>query len=351
MDIKTELLVRIVLAIVLVFFFSKIVGNILLHYFDVLFNKKKTKDIHIDDLVNHQTALLRGKSNSSEPIDNNSKTGTSIDAISAYKHELADASRAGDKQKRNDIQKVIDLHDCIQWGDGEAVKTLMTHYSKKYSVSFELTNVMKQLKQTISGQSLLSLYSSLPTYDELTKILGDKIYAEVVYDSAIDINSKLVQTHARRYKVRDQAIINALQFILLSFVKNDQNKLFNEIITTKSSILKNLKQHERRKVVASVSTNISEILSTIKQQAQLFDSLLPLPDLKNKKDLDGAFLIFNLPKSVNFNEVKDRYKELSKLMHPDTFAGHKLPKSAERLSHDNFVKIQSAYDLLKTNFK
>lgn len=55
-----------------------------------------------------------------------------------------------------------------------------------------------------------------------------------------------------------------------------------------------------------------------------------------------AFKIFGLSKEATLEEVKQQFKQLSKLYHPDTKANS---------DSEQFVRIKEAYDVLKLHYK
>ena len=60
------------------------------------------------------------------------------------------------------------------------------------------------------------------------------------------------------------------------------------------------------------------------------------------QEVIDAFKIFGLSKEANFEEVKQQFKQLSKLYHPDT----KTNSDPEQ-----FIRIKEAYDVLKSHYK
>ncbi|MFT6604604.1 MAG: DnaJ like chaperone protein, partial [Bacteriovoracaceae bacterium] len=92
---------------------------------------------------------------------------------------------------------------------------------------------------------------------------------------------------------------------------------------------------------------IKELIELISSEAHLYHSLSPLPDLKGKNDIKGALSLFGLKEDATAEQIKKAYKKISMLKHPDRLASKGIPKAFEDIAHENFTRIQSAYELIK----
>ena len=67
-----------------------------------------------------------------------------------------------------------------------------------------------------------------------------------------------------------------------------------------------------------------------------------LEESPTSQELSDAYKIFGLSKEASFEEVKQQFRQLSKLYHPDTKA-HSDDKQ--------FMRIKEAYDVLKYHYQ
>ena len=67
-----------------------------------------------------------------------------------------------------------------------------------------------------------------------------------------------------------------------------------------------------------------------------------LDETPTPQEVLDAYKIFGLSKEASFEEVKNQFKALSKLYHPDT----KTNSDSEQ-----FIRIKAAYDVLKLHHK
>ena len=69
-------------------------------------------------------------------------------------------------------------------------------------------------------------------------------------------------------------------------------------------------------------------------------------DLMNKSTrLSDSYKLFKLNDDVPFNVVKNRYKELAFIWHPDKWTTSSVEN--QKIAERNFKKLQNAYDLIK----
>jgi DnaJ-class molecular chaperone len=73
---------------------------------------------------------------------------------------------------------------------------------------------------------------------------------------------------------------------------------------------------------------------------------MPIPKLKNRKDIDTACEILGISKETSIDEVKKNYKKIALQKHPDKIVAQKLPKVMERKGIDRFNQIQEAYEVI-----
>ena len=73
---------------------------------------------------------------------------------------------------------------------------------------------------------------------------------------------------------------------------------------------------------------------------------------KGEGDFAQALKIFGQEeKSMNFTKVKKDYKKLLAAAHPDKISSMNLSKEILNVVHENFIKIQDAFDEIEKESK
>jgi DnaJ like chaperone protein len=74
--------------------------------------------------------------------------------------------------------------------------------------------------------------------------------------------------------------------------------------------------------------------------------LIPIPKLKNKKDLDTACEVLGINLQQNIEDIKKTYKKIALIKHPDKIVSQKLQKVLENKAIERFNQIQEAYEVV-----
>ena len=82
-----------------------------------------------------------------------------------------------------------------------------------------------------------------------------------------------------------------------------------------------------------------KVLTSIKSQTVT----LPIPDARNFE----PYRILGLEKSASFDDIRDAYHRLSKLYHPDRYAGVELPREVKAYLEAMAKNVNAAFHALK----
>jgi len=95
----------------------------------------------------------------------------------------------------------------------------------------------------------------------------------------------------------------------------------------------------------------AELLLELQSILEFFKTLMPLPELKNSKDYEGALVIFEADQNTPLEVIKKRYKKLAVERHPDKLISKGIPSEFEKIATENFAQIQLAYNIIQQNKK
>jgi DnaJ domain len=82
-----------------------------------------------------------------------------------------------------------------------------------------------------------------------------------------------------------------------------------------------------------------QVLTSIKSQTVA----LPIPDARNFE----PYRILGLEKGASFDDIRDAYHRLSKLYHPDCYAGVELPREVKAYLDAMSKNVNAAFHALK----
>jgi hypothetical protein len=82
-----------------------------------------------------------------------------------------------------------------------------------------------------------------------------------------------------------------------------------------------------------------KVLTSVKSQTVA----LPIPDARNFE----PFRVLGLEKGASFDDIRDAYHRLSKLYHPDRYAGVELPREVKTYLDGMSKNVNAAFHALK----
>jgi hypothetical protein len=82
-----------------------------------------------------------------------------------------------------------------------------------------------------------------------------------------------------------------------------------------------------------------KVLTSIKSQTVA----LPIPDARNFE----PYRVLGLEKGASFDDIRDAYHRLSKLYHPDCYAGVELPREVKAYLEAMSKNVNAAFQALK----
>ncbi len=361
MSFPTEHIINaVVIGLVTIFLaklFAPIVMSIFSPYKD---NKKKgVGSTNLEAMIAHKEALLRkGENSSSGPVNNNA-LAAGIDAKKSNRSEvelryLDRKDNTEDEDEKMEMIKVCTLFESLQWGEGPAINEIRQKFNKKFGTAPGQRIFINNLKNLIKREIPISrVTKNLPSYEELVELIIVKTFLQSLA-CPDEYTPEITKAVSRKLRISASSLSKAVATLLAKTQGMNEQKIYPSLLEAKDAFsFWDIPMRENLINKTLVSTNkkyfinIKELIELISSEAHLYHSLSPLPDLKGKNDIKGALSLFGLKEDATADQIKKAYKKISMLKHPDRLASKGIPKAFEEIAHENFTRIQSAYELIK----
>jgi len=266
-----------------------------------------------------------------------------------YKDAFLDASKNKSKNVEA-LKTVLSLWDSLEWGASDLITKISQKISQSMGTRIESQELFDMIRFCDKRDLFLPPVGSDPLLiEQITSVLESFLFADFFLFGAkenelariLKINTaqleKVRSTIGSMLQGRDlnKAKLNALQ-------SNDQWSYApqeKEII-----LIKWVKSIKGFKTKADLHLELQSIL-------EFFKTLMPLPELKNSKDYEGALNIFEADQNTPLEIIKKRYKKLAVERHPDKLISKGIPSEFEKIATENFAQIQLAYNIIQQNKK
>ncbi len=354
--IPIPLMIKIALAIIAALFLAKTLApSIGQMIWDLIYKpkKKKNSDLDFDFLIEQKKSMLRSGqgSSSGRAIGASSQKNRTEELIHENYKKLSSKAKRTDKQEGQykDLKLIIGLLDSTQWGGGGKFKELASLLTNKLAKRVSEEDINLNFQSLLKRETLITPQNDILDYESIKVILETKIFFQFLLS-----DETLLKSLAKRYSTGHEEVKKGMAVYFKKAQRKDSPKLQITILKNPSpqlppedsafifSLLKDKKGTPIRRI---------EILAAIKEEVEFFKALSPLPKLKNKNDVEGAFNILGLKKGTPFEQIKKQYKSLAKLKHPDRLKGKGIPSNFESIATENFTRIQEAYDILSNDNK
>lgn len=313
-------------------------------------DNKKKKNVDFDILVEQKKSMMRGGTREVSTHVNTRKSSRTAFEQRVNENFAKLSSKANktstDTNDLENIKKVIDLFDKLQWGTGDHLLALSNEMKKVLGYPVSLNSVFKVLKASLQNNLLQKIPISKPiSIKEIAKVLAPPIYLDLFITDH--------KFRAKQFKVTDMTSKHAVQTLLFLNhrvkIKNDK-KAFEQVFKHNKSIV----SEEEKKSLLTENNKLVQtetLKSNIEQYLQVFISSENIIKIENKKDLKEALEVFGFKSMPNEKNLKNQYKYLVKTRHPDKLESYQLPSHIKKQIHENFATIQQAYDILKGETK
>ncbi|MCK5884795.1 MAG: J domain-containing protein [Bacteriovoracaceae bacterium] len=343
MDIKINIVTRIIFITALTF----LVANLLGHLIRAILpgRKRKRNSPDFDALVRQKENVLRSKEGiGGKKIITTSKGVKYESRIEELlSKELMRPETGG--EKKADITKILSLFDAARWGEGKVFEEVRHKLAATYKVDFSPEKIAKTTNQLKKNNVFITLNcNALISYSEVIDLIGAELFLREILREIAGENSDFLLQFTRRSKTDITSVSKAATVVL--------SELFGDNISITEIIKKDIRlspndprdylfMNKRRDVVDTIA--ISEKIIT---QATVIKALAPITR-PAKGDIKAQLAIFGANEDTGLESISKRYKKLALQLHPDRLSGMDLGVELNKIITENFSVMQEAYNELK----
>mgnify|MGYP003394145322 CR=1 FL=1 len=331
MPINKDIIIRLISSFIFIAITARVLVPVIFSFFKSKISGQHSQDTDIDNMIRRQKERLRAEF--PLPIDNTPSSSVTKEAQAIYQE--------------------------IDWGAIGLSKEIKQEISNKYSYSIADSKInaflvlckKKHYLQFLSNQNVSS---NLNLKNYLVTLLLLKIMIEEIREKKFYILEKV----SLKLGILPSEFALALQIKILldASLKNEmkEDRIFSDTLVisqyseeTINSACESIAKKEANLWAKDPSLFFEELTLALNYSSLI----MPIPRLKNRKDIDTAYEIFGLSKDQKLDEIKRKYKKIALLKHPDKIVAQKLPKILERKAIDRFNQIQEAYEVIVAHKK
>lgn len=360
MKFDNNLIYLLGLSIFLVFFGGRILGILLKGFWDNFVNRDPKRNQNFDEMVKEQERILRsrmkiGPAAAPQPSPQGKKSKTFSDSEDSY-------LLAKEKdQKIEGLDKILELFDNARWGQGKIYQEILNKAKLKTNCQFDLLGLSQIVTKFLRENFFLKTKKELAGFNEIEKAILSKLILVNLVKESTQGNGPLLSGLAKKKQLDPKFIIMAIHFEFMKFKGETASVLYERIVKVSADpaylrkfpdqVVSDLMDKQIPLPDKSGYLGPDYFLKNLFQTASIFENVIPLPPLKNKKDIEGAFKVLGVRENASLDEIKRVYKNLAKSKHPDVLAAKGLPPSLEKTLTNNFSILQQAYEILKDQKK
>ncbi len=353
MELKPELIFKAGLLIVFGALAAKIGASYFSHFMDRLSGAHKNPP-DLDALIESKKHMIRlgeygGNNQEPPPLPAGALSPKAEDGLKA----LLKSPALGEAQKE-EIKKILNLFEESTWGGGASFEKMRAQFSGLTRLNLEASFFMRAFR-FINARHLLK---DAKVYSQVENLVLCAAFLHKLFSECQERQGQLINLLSSKEKVAPFHILRGAELIYLRQSKQSDIHLYAFLLQTKAesvSELSRLSQDEKDRVLEKVLkqplVTVREFIKKIAEEAQLFASLTPVPQLNSSKDLAGAYAILGLSEKSSEEEIKKRYRQLAMERHPDRIAGKNIPRQYQEVAHKNFTLIHQALDIITAGRK
>ncbi len=243
----------------------------------------------------------------------------------------------------------------LTWGQSKTVEQIKNRIYRDFSYKFSDSKI-NSFFQYAESKRLLNFIDTKTDYTQLENFLIALFILLVLIDENKNNDISFSKHVAKKLNLSPSTLLLSVQIKILmtsTFSTIKEDRIFSDKLVlsqyseeTIFSGIQNIIKDEHHLWKKSLSTLFEELSLQIKYAKMLE----PLPIIKNKKDIEGAYNVFGVNLN-DFETMKKEYKKMALLFHPDKLDGLKLPLILKKKCQQKFGQYKEAYDVINEGNK
>ncbi len=348
MEFKIDLIVKIGLVVLFVVMFAKIGASYLTHFLD-RFTGGSHKPHDIDAMIEAKKHMIRtgeyGGFYQEPPPLPPGVVGPKPEE--RLKSQLKDPSI--EEGQKVELKKILTLFEESTWGGGASFDRMKKNFEAQMSVSLESSLFMRAFRLANSRH----LIHNQRSYLQVENLCLNSAFLIKIMNECLERQGPLLARLASQGQIAPFHILRAAELIFLKQSKQAEVHLYAYLLQTKAesaSELSRFAQDEKDRILEKLlsQNNLGprELAKKIIEEAQIFASLAPMPNLQSNKDVKGAYALLGMNEKNSEEEIKKHYRQLALERHPDRLSGKNIPPKYQEISKQNFTLIKQALDIV-----
>jgi DnaJ-domain-containing protein 1 len=341
MLIHKDIIIRVVFSFIFIAVTFRVLGPIFFNYLKKKLPGQYGQESDIDAMIRRQKERLRAQ------------YGLQGDVQSSQMAK-ENTNHRDESPSRPPTKEIEQIYKETKWGGGEFLKEIQHDITKNYSYTLADTKVNAFILLCEKRNYLRFL---TPEHRASKTALKNYLVTLLIFFLLIEeIREKkyyILEKIAKKLGVSASELALAFQIKLLMIVSL-KKELKEDRIFTEAIVINQYSEETIKEASESIAKREANLWA--KSPSQLFEELtlalnyasmlIPIPKLKNKKDLDTACEVLGINLQQNIEDIKMTYKKIALIKHPDKIVSQKLPKVLENKAIERFNQIQEAYEVV-----
>jgi DnaJ-domain-containing protein 1 len=341
MLIHKDIIIRVVFSFIFIAVTFRVLGPIFFNYLKKKLPGQYGQESDIDAMIRRQKERLRAQ------------YGLQGDVQSSQMAK-ENTNHRDESPSRPPTKEIEQIYKETKWGGGEFLKEIQHDITKNYSYTLADTKVNAFILLCEKRNYLRFL---TPEHRASKTALKNYLVTLLIFFLLIEeIREKkyyILEKIAKKLGVSASELALAFQIKLLMIVSL-KKELKEDRIFTEAIVINQYSEETIKEASESIAKREANLWA--KSPSQLFEELtlalnyasmlIPIPKLKNKKDLDTACEVLGINLQQNIEDIKKTYKKIALIKHPDKIVSQKLPKVLENKAIERFNQIQEAYEVV-----
>lgn len=350
MLIQKDIIIRLIFGFFFIAIVAKVLGPILFGYLKKKLPGQYSAENDIDTMIRRQKERLRSQYG---------LHGTSTEVSRYAKEDYRENFVGNSKANTPPSKEIQQIYKETQWGGGEFLKDIQNEIARNYSYTLADSKVNAFILLCEKRNYLRFLTEENRTSKPAIKnYLITLLILFLLIDELREKKFYIFEKISKKLCINVHEIALALQIKLLitASIKKElkEERIFSDVLVTNQYSEETIK--EASEMIAKKEANLwakspSMFFEELTLALSYASLIIPLPRLKNKKDIDTAYEILGINSNQSIEEIKKTYKKIALMKHPDKIVSQKLPKTLEKKAIERFNQIQEAYEVVTAHKK